>query len=144
MITCQICGYETRDPEDMVRHILVECSTDREQMKTEKGRYEFYKDLVKFAFEDVLKRIEQGKFQTKGCTLNEFRSILILSSIEAIEAEGVETPSRELRTLILKYAPELAIAILEYVGMIDVKFEDRKINIYKKSITDKHENGKQQ
>jgi len=50
----------------------------------------------------------------------------------------------DMRTLILKYAPELAIAILEYVGMIDVKFEDRKINIYKKSITDKHENGKQQ
>jgi len=126
------CGFKTNDINSLIRHVFTECGLENIDMNNEVERYKYYSRLVKFAFEDLLKRIADGTFDIKGCHIDEFRAFWILLSTGMIEDNLFGATPEMAQLLILEYAPDIAIATLEYAGIVEVAVENGKLVVKKR------------
>ncbi|HDH45193.1 MAG TPA: hypothetical protein ENG66_07425 [Thermococcus sp.] len=128
------CGFKAKNIEEMIKHVFTECGLENVDMKNEVARYNYYKNLVSFAVEDVLKRIAEGSFEIKDCHIDEFRSFWILLAMGLVEDKLFGTTAKDAQILIAKFVPELFVAIMEYAGIVKTEIKDGKIIVKKLSL----------
>jgi len=128
-LICNTCKKELNEnnPEEMIKHIFVDCGIP----KNEEKRYQYYKKLVDFALNDVLKKIAEERFDLKNCHPDEFRSFWILLSVGFVKDNLFGTTPETAQT-IYGYVPELALAMMDYAGLIKRHKRGKEIYFSKK------------
>jgi len=121
------CGFETNNEERLVKHIFQECGLSDEIKNNEVKKYEYYRKLVNFAVDNVLKEIAEGVFEVKDCQIDEFRALWILLASGLVKDSLFNTTQEEAQKMLLLYAPEAMIAMLEFAKLVKVEFINNKL-----------------